>query len=252
MPAGSGIELVRAPAVRDTRAVTRYGQYCPIARAAEVLGDRWTLLILRELICGSRGFNEIARGLPRMSRSVLSTRMRSLESEGLVTRGDGGYELTAAGTELKPVLFGLGEWGARWGFQDPREDELDPVVLMWWIHRGIDTQLLPDRRVVVEFRFRRQRGRFWLLITRGDVGVCESDPGFDSDIVVDADLSTMFGVWLGRERLVDAQRDDLVCFAGPPGLVRTFVRSLEFSPISYAVRDAGRAAARHRPANQPV
>lgn len=223
--------------------MTRYGQYCPIARAAELLGDRWTLLILRELVCGSRGFNEIARGLPRMSRGVLAQRLKLLEREELVDRAPDGYVLTQAGAELEPVLFALGEWGARWGFHEPRDEELDPDLLVWWIHRGIDTSQLPDRRTVVEFRFRRHPERFWLLITRDDVGVCQHDPGLDSDLVVEADLRTMLRVWLGHVAMAEAMRAEEVGIIGPPTLVRRFLRSLRLSPIAYAVQDATSPAA---------
>ena len=127
-------------------AVSRYGQYCPITRSLEVLGDRWTLLVVRDLLVGATRFNELARGLPGMSRGLLSKRLDQLERDGLVVRADGGYHPTVACEELRPLIFGLAEWGARWAFGEPRPDELDPVVLMWWIRGGID----PERLIGVD------------------------------------------------------------------------------------------------------
>jgi len=124
--------------------VSRYGQYCPITRSLEVLGDRWTLLVVRDLLVGTRRFNELARGLPGMSRGLLSKRLDQLERDGLVERADGGYQPTPACEELRPLIFGLAEWGARWAFGEPRADELDPTVLMWWIRAGIDPERLID------------------------------------------------------------------------------------------------------------
>ena len=120
--------------------MSRYGQYCPITRSLEVLGDRWTLLVVRDLLVGATRFNELARGLPGMSRGLLSKRLDQLERDGLVVRADGGYHPTVACEELRPLIFGLAEWGARWAFGEPRPDELDPVVLMWWIRGGIDPE----------------------------------------------------------------------------------------------------------------
>jgi DNA-binding HxlR family transcriptional regulator len=218
--------------------MTRYGQYCPIARAAEVLGDRWTLLILREMVSGSHGFNELVRGLPRISRGVLATRLRQLERNGLVARTDDGYDLTEAGLELEPLLIGLGEWAARFGFEDPKPEELDPTLLMWWVSRGVDTSKMPGRRTILEFRFRGEAQRYWLVIEPDDVSLCYVDPGFDPDLLVRSDLRTMYRVWLGREELRDAIRDERVRVDGDQRLVRRFPGWLELSPLAGAVRAA--------------
>ncbi len=130
-----------------------YGQYCPITRAVEVLGERWSMLIVRDLLCGMTRFNELARGNPRLSRTLLSKRLRQLEQAGIVDHIGDEYLLTEAGDDLRPVVMGLGEWGAKHQFGDPRESELDPELLMWWVHGRLDFSVLPDRRYVFEFRF---------------------------------------------------------------------------------------------------
>ena len=158
---------------RDTGGVRTYAQYCPIVRAVEVLGERWTLLIVREMLTGARRFNEMARGLPGLSRALLVRRLRQLEAAGLVERADdGGYDLTRAGEDLRPLVFGLAEWGARHAFGDPRPEELDPETMMWWFHGRIDTAEVPRRAVVqvditdsrrVVLAGHRARGRIGLL-----------------------------------------------------------------------------------------
>ena len=192
--------------------MSRYGQYCPITRSLEVLGDRWTLLVVRDLLVGATRFNELARGLPGMSRGLLSKRLDQLERDGLVVRADGGYHPTVACEELRPLIFGLAEWGARWAFGEPRPDELDPVVLMWWIRGGIDPERLiggtrtPGEReresgagrTVLHVRVPdARRTRFWFVVTPGDVSLCFTDPGFDVDVTLEAPLSTLYQVWLG-------------------------------------------------------
>src|SRR5215218_5358456 len=129
--------------------MARYGQYCPITRSLEVLGDRWTLLIIRDLLVGAERFNELSRGLPGLSRGLLSKRLDHLVRAGLVEHRDGRYTPTRAARELKPVVFGLAEWGARWAFGEPRPDELDATTLMWWIRGGIDPTPFGGRRIVL-------------------------------------------------------------------------------------------------------
>jgi len=163
--------------------VSRYGQYCPITRSLEVLGDRWTLLVVRDLLVGATRFNELARGLPGMSRGLLSKRLAQLERDGLVSRTDGGYLPTPACEELRPVVFGLAEWGARWAFGEPRPDELDPTVLMWWIRSGIDPAHLGEGRTVLHVRVPdARRSRFWFVADPADVSLCFTDPGLDVDL----------------------------------------------------------------------
>src|SRR5687767_9069559 len=181
----SGSEFELAPSrwpVPPSR-MQNYRQYCPVARASEVLADRWTPLIVRELVLGSHRFNEIERGLPGISRSLLASRLRDLEDAGVVERlprassSMNEYHLSEAGRELKTVIEALGAWGARWAFEDPRPDELDAGLLVWKIHQRIDRELLPDARIVVAFDFTGAPAqRIWLLLERREVSVCVTPP----------------------------------------------------------------------------
>src|SRR5262245_13460639 len=232
--------------------VYRYGQYCPVARASELLADRWTPLIVRELLADIRHFNDLDRGLPGISRGLLAERLRRLERTGVIERhplpsGRGSeYTLTAAGRELQRVIDVLGEWGARYAFGDPRPDELDPVVLLWWMRRRVHTERLPGRRVVVQFDFRgRHRGSYWLVMEPADVSVCPQDPGFEVDVLVSADIGAFYRVWLGRISLADALRDESVRLDGMPAAVRAFPHWFAWSPMADAVRAA--AASRTAP-----
>ncbi len=139
-----------------------YGQYCPVARASEILAERWTPLIVRELLAGSHHCNEIERGLPGISRSLLASRLRQLEDAGVLERRASdranatSYELTPAGRDLQRVLDRLGAWAVRWAFDDPRPEEQNPVLLVWMIRRRLRKELLPPKRTVVEFDFSRE------------------------------------------------------------------------------------------------
>jgi DNA-binding HxlR family transcriptional regulator len=144
-----------------------YGQYCPVAKAAEILGDRWTLLIVRDLLFGPVGFNELARGLPGISRSVLSGRLHHLERLGLIDLvGSGaGYQLTGPGRHLTGVVKVLGDWAARWVLDDPAQAELDPDLLILWISRHVAAEALPPRKTVIAFRLDGPRpGELWLVM----------------------------------------------------------------------------------------
>jgi DNA-binding HxlR family transcriptional regulator len=216
-----------------------YGQYCPISRAVEVLGERWALLIVRDLLCGHTRFNELARGNPGLSRSLLAKRLRQLERAGVVERLDGEYFLTPAGHDLRPLVFGLGEWGARWQFGEPRADELDPELLLWWAHDRLDFSVLPDRRVVLEFAFTGERRRFWIVKDAAGPSVCTHDPGFDVDVVVRGELAVLYEVWLGRRNMAAAVRDDAVELLGVPAITRRIPDVFLLSPVADLVAAAG-------------
>lgn len=214
-----------------------YGQYCPITRALDMIGDRWTLLIIRDLLLGVRRFNDLARGLPRLSRGLLSKRLDQLEKAGIVERRDGGYVPTAAGEGLRPLVMGLAEWGARWSFGEPREDELDPETLLWWIRGGIDPAPFDRPRVVLHVLLPGTgRSRYWLVVERADVSLCFTDPGFDVDITIESSLDTLYQVWLGRIELVAAMRDGLVRVHGPRPLVQALPAALRLSPVAPIVQ----------------
>ncbi|USQ81919.1 helix-turn-helix transcriptional regulator [Ornithinimicrobium faecis] len=191
-----------------------YGQFCPIAKTMEVLDERWTVLIVRELLCGSHHFNELRRGVPRMSPALLSKRLRDLTRVGIVERQEIGgrvrYELTPGGQELAPVIMALGEWGARWMTQLGDED-LDPHLLMWDVRRNVVLGALPDERTVVNFHFTdvpvRGQNRWWLVVQAGEVELCDFDPGFAAAVSVICPLRTMVRVWRGDISWAQAQRD---------------------------------------------
>jgi DNA-binding HxlR family transcriptional regulator len=207
-----------------------YGQYCPVARALEVVGDRWSLLIVRDLLLSQRGFNELERGLPGISRSLLAQRLRLLERGGVVGRELGpdgrarAYVLTAAGRELAPMIDAARIWGGRWAFEDPRPSEIDAAWLLTSMLRRRRVEALPDRRIVIEFRLRGgRRPIVWLLLDpRGGSEVCLQDPGFPADVVIAAEARALFRVWLGRLPRAEAERRGLWRMEGARELVRAF------------------------------
>jgi DNA-binding HxlR family transcriptional regulator len=226
--------------------MAEYHQYCPVARASEIFADRWTPLIVRELLLGSRHFNEIKRGLPGISRSLFVSRLRLLEDSGVVERHASKrpnvteYLLTEAGMDLKPVIEGLGQWGVKWAFGEPKPDELDPALLLWKIHQRIHRHLLPPGRTVVEFELTGRGGRrLWLVLEQRQVSLCLKPPGFDSDLVVRADLSSLYRVWLGRVDYDAAVRSGKIDVEGPRELARALPRWFMWSPMARFVQ-AGR------------
>jgi DNA-binding HxlR family transcriptional regulator len=226
-----------------------YGQYCPMAMALEVLGERWTLLIVRDLLGEGCRFNDLARGLPGISRTLLAQRLRQLERDRIVERREAGggatlYALTRAGQELLPVVEALVTWGARWAFGSPDPCHLDPVLLLWWMRGGVRYDRLPPRRVVVQFDFRgRPADSMWLVLEPTDASVCLTPPGFEVDLVVTADLAALFRVWGGHLGLAAARRAGLVWLEGPTALVRAFPTWWTWSPTAPYVRAATRATA---------
>jgi DNA-binding HxlR family transcriptional regulator len=217
---------------------TGYGQYCPISRALDVLGERWSLLIVRDMLVGTTRFNDLARGLPGMSRSLLSKRLRQFERADLVERIGQEYYLTEAGRGLEPIVFGLGAWGARWTFGDPNPNELDPEVLVWWMHTRLDTSGFPGRRTVFHIRFTDEPRRFWIVVEHDDPSVCLTDPGFEVDVTIVSDLAALHAVWLGRLPLDEALRAGRVEFVGPRALVRRMPKVLQLSPVAPLVQAA--------------
>jgi DNA-binding HxlR family transcriptional regulator len=231
-----------------------YGQFCPVAKAAEIVAERWTPLVLRELVCGSHRFSHLHRGVPLMSRSLLAQRLTQLEDAGIIrsaarTTGRGReYFLTAAGEELRPLIERLGEWGQRWARSQVSAGDLDPGLLMWDIRRRLNTERLPDRRVVVQFDFRavprtvRRPATFWLILDRQDVDVCLKHPGFEIDLFVSADLVALTKAWMGDVRLADAMRAGLVSVEGSAALVHAFPGWLALSEFADVERPRAGAA----------
>lgn len=188
-----------------------YGQFCPVALAAEVFAERWTPLILRELLSGARRFADIYRGVPRISRNLLCQRLDTLTYAGIIERkrlpdGRGSeYLLTQAGREFAPVIESLGAWGYKWSSRDLRDEHLDPDFLIWVLHKLVRRENLPNHRVVVFFQFRETpKRRYWLVLNRPDVDVCLFDPGFGVDLEVLADIRPLADICLGHLRVRDA------------------------------------------------
>lgn len=224
----------------------KYGQYCPIAKAVEILGDRWTLLIVRDLLTGTCHFNDLERGLPGISRGLLSERLRRLQRMELVEkvamengRQRTAYYLTEAGQALQPVINSLLVWGALYAFEEPEEQDLDPTLLMWWIRDRVCHDQLPEQRVVLRFDFVGAKyDKFWLLLSREDVSLCLTDPGFELDVLVTADLSAFFQIWLGRLTFADVLRDGRVQIDGIPALTAAVPNWFAYSLAAPAVRDS--------------
>jgi len=183
-----------------------YGQFCTVARGAEVLGELWTPLVVRELLCGSRRFNELHRGVPRMSATLLTQRLRKLEQMGVIERrrakGGWEYHLTAAGEELRPIVVGLGHWGARWVGTRLKRDQLDAGFLMWDIRRFARMENFPPgRRVVIHFHFTDAPSgerQWWLVVEKRTADLCRDDPGHELDVVVESTVRALTDVWTGE------------------------------------------------------
>lgn len=223
--------------------MTKYGQYCPVARSVEILGDRWTLLIVRDLLDGKDHFNDLERGLPGIPRALLADRLRRLQKAGLLERHvESGpqrtrYQLTQAGKELSQVVDALTRWGARWAFGEPDISELDPILLLWWMRDRVYLERLPRRRVVVEFVFHGpRRSTYWLVLQPTDVSVCLTHPGFEVDVHVTAELAALYKVWLGRMTFAEARREQLVDLNTSPSMARNFPRWFAWSAAADVVR----------------
>ena len=196
----------------------RYGQFCPIAKAAEIIAERWTPLVVHELLAGSTRFSDIRRGVPLMSQTLLSQRLKELERVGVVEhRGDNPRQrewyLTAAGRALAPIVHQLGEWGLQYA-QDPlQEDDLDVLVLMWNVRRRVDPNAFGSGRVTVHFDFTdvpQNKREFWLVNYRGIADLCLSDPGFPVDVYITTDIRTMIRIWFAKLTLGNAISSDLM------------------------------------------
>lgn len=218
-----------------------YYQFCPVAMAAEVLCKRWTILLVRELVSGSTRFNELKRGVPRMSPTLLSQRLKELEAAGIVLRapvadepGISEYHLTPAGEDLLPVVKALGVWGQRWVEANLSLRNLDASLLMWDMRRNLDPRPLPNRRVVVRFSYPElpaTRRNFWLVVEpEGSVDLCVTDPGFEIDLYVTTDLRTMTAIWMGLETMKEAR--DRLDFDGSRQLALTMQQWLGLSPFA--------------------
>ena len=204
--------------------MTGYGQYCSMARAHEVLGGRWTLLIVREILCGSRRFNDIRRGVPRVSRTVLSERLQALIFAGAIARTEGPhgpeYELTEAGRELTNLVSALGTWGQRWLAREPANEDLDLEPLLVDMQRRVRFAALPKEPFVVRFEVRGHRPRF-MLLKKTEASLCHRNLGFPEPVCVRGPLAALVAWWRGDVSFVGAQRMGLA-IDGPKAFTRTF------------------------------
>jgi DNA-binding HxlR family transcriptional regulator len=222
--------------------MTTYGQFCPVAKAMELLDERWTLLVVRELLMGSRHFNELRRGVPRMSPALLSKRLRTLARAGVIERFEDGnrisYVLTPAGRELLPIVESLGRWGTRWITQLGDED-LDPHLLLWDMHRNIELDAVPSGRVVLKFSFGdvpASARDWWLVIADGEVDVCDFDPGHLVSVAIETSLAVLTRVWRGDLEWRDALRSGELGVRGPAHLCRALPRWLKLSHFAAVPR----------------
>jgi DNA-binding HxlR family transcriptional regulator len=218
----------------------RYGQFCPIAKAAEIVAERWTPLVVAEMLAGSTHFSDIRRGVPLMSQTLLSKRLKELVRVGVVERRGSNprrpqWHLTQAGRALAPVIQQLGEWGLCYA-QDPlQEGDLDVTILTWNIRRRVDPSVFGARRVTVQFEFTdvpRAKRRWWIVNDRGTVDLCPTDPGFSIDIYITTDIRTMVHVWVGKLSLDAAIRSDRIEVIGPRPLRDRLRAWFLFSPIN--------------------
>ncbi len=196
-----------------------YKQFCPVAMAAEILCTRWTIVLLREMVAGTTRFNDLRRGVPKMSPALLSTRLKELEEDGVLERrplrtekGVFEYHLTDAGKDLYPVIEALGTWGQKWIESSLSLKNLDPSLLMWDMRRNLNPTPLPKERTVVQFLYSdlpSSKSHWWLVIEPdGEVDLCWSDPGFEIDLYVTTDLRTMTAIWMGLST-IESQSDKL-------------------------------------------
>lgn len=220
-----------------------YKQFCPVAMAAEILCTRWTVVLLRELVAGSSRFNELRRGVPRMSPALLSKRLHELEEAGVVARERvpaapeiDAYRLTDAGRDLQPVIEAIGMWGQKWVETAPTLENLDPELLMWDMRRNLNTDPLPERRTVIAFQYPElppSQRKWWLIVEPdGTVDLCHIDPGFDVDLYVNTDLRTMTAIWIGVRDVRSAVCDGVVLMTGQTDIANSMQHWLGLSPFA--------------------
>ena len=220
-----------------------YGQFCPVAMASEILGNRWTVILLRELLAGSNRFNDLRRGVPRMSPALLSKRLKELEDAGIVhrvaseiERGVSEYHLTRSGRDLKPVVVAMGTWGQRWIEASEALQKLDASYFMWGMHQLLNTEALPKRRCVILFQYPDQKDglrKWWLVVAPGaEIDVCVVDPGFDVDLYVTTDLRSMTAIWMGLTTVRETIKAKKMSVTGDRHLAANMQTWLGLSPFA--------------------
>jgi DNA-binding HxlR family transcriptional regulator len=224
----------------------KYGQFCPVAKSAEIVGDPWSILIVRELLLGSNRFSVLQKGLPKISPTVLNTRLRELEERGVIIKrrlkGARGhdYRLTPAGRELSAVVEALAVWGMRWARDEMEADDLDVSFLMFDIQRRIDTTALPDGETVLCFNCTDIKNfkRWWLICEGSEVDLCYEDPGRDVDLYITGSSRDLIGVWMGDLHLMRALQSETIQLVGERHLSRTFPKWFSLSAAAKTPRPA--------------
>ena len=227
-------------AVNDQTKQGGYGQFCPVAMAAEIICSRWTALILREMLCGTTRFNDLRRGVPLMSPTLLSKRLKELADAGVVavTRGAHGvveYKLTEAGEDLRGVIMSLGTWGQRWVESSLSLKNLDPSLLMWDMRRNLKAALLPEGRCTVKFTYPELsagRKSWWIVSDNGEIDLCGVDPGYDIDLYVNGSLHAMTAVWMGVSTLKAEIDAGNITLTGDKAVARSMQQWLGLSPFA--------------------
>jgi DNA-binding HxlR family transcriptional regulator len=214
-----------------------YSQFCPVAMAAELLSSRWTIVLLRELIAGSTRFNDLRKGVSRMSPTLLSKRLRELESAGIIERGAdrNAYQLTDAGRDLKMVVEAFGIWGQRWMSRHLSLQNLDPILLMLDMQRNVNLRRLPKRQAVIYLDFPEQapsRRKWWLIVERGDVEVAAEDPGVAPDLTVESSLRAMTEIWMGLTTVKKEASAGRLRLIGDRDIADTMQHWLGLSPFA--------------------
>ncbi len=217
-----------------------YGQFCPVAMASEILCTRWTLLVLREFLGGSTRFNDILRGVPKMSPTLLSKRLKELQLAGVISakadaKGLTSYHLTEAGKELRAVVMAVGGWGQRWVESRLSLRNLDPSLLMWDMRRNLVPEPLPLHRCTIHFLYPELRvasQNWWLVVTAGEVDLCNADPGFEVDLLVRGPLRSMTAVWMGLTDVAQEVNAGRLNVDGDPAIARAMQIWLGLSPFS--------------------
>ncbi|MEL6913202.1 MAG: winged helix-turn-helix transcriptional regulator [Pseudomonadota bacterium] len=234
-----------------------YGQFCPIAKAAEIFCERWTALIIRNLGAGAERFSEVHRGVPHMSATLLSKRLRQLEAEGLVERRRGRsakswtYHLTEPGREFLPLVGALGIWGQRWTRRELAEGELDLGLLIWGLQFSVDPSAFGPIRHVVQLDVSDQpahKRRYWFVCDAGEVDLCVSDPGGDTDLVLEATLAELIAIYRGDLSLATAIEDGRLMVDGAPKHVRRLGRWFNFDAMARTPQAENGPARRFAPA----
>ena len=217
-----------------------YGQFCPVSMASEILCSRWTTLVVREMLCGSTRFNDLRRGVPKMSPALLSKRLKELERAGVIRterqpNGLAEYRLSEAGEELRPIIMGLGNWAQHWMESRLSLKNLDPSLLMWDMRRSLDLHLLPSRRCTIQFLYPElsmAQKSWWLVVDAGKVDLCNFDPGYELDLLVRTSLRVMTAIWMGLTTVKREAEGGNLNVSGDPALAQTIQQWLGLSAFA--------------------